>query len=133
MHLQPLLIGVFYLMFVPSSAIQCYIGHEGQCRLLPELEYCGEDKCVCVKSLLQCRTGIGSVCSPDEQKAGVRKYLFTRLSSASCERMKNNPPRGILSITCCSTDRCNAPNTGECTRPSFRRRDQQILDDLLNF
>ncbi|CAF3428274.1 unnamed protein product [Rotaria sp. Silwood1] len=123
---------VFCLFFTTVLSIQCYTGTDAKCSLTSDMKDCGSrEACSCVKYLTKCTKG-DQACSQWEQSTGAKKWIYSMIAKSMCNRLEN-VLIGISNVQCCSNNRCNRPENGQCSWSQTRRRVLRKFADLFDF
>ena len=113
-----------------ASALRCYSGTDQQCTVAQEMNDCGGEACRCVKYRFRCSAD-DHACSAREQSSGAIKWAYTVVGATTCEQLKTLSSV-YLNAQCCSTNRCNRPDSGKCSWAQARRRSLRRLTNLLD-
>ena len=125
-------ITIVCLYLTTASAIQCYLGVEGQCISGPDMTDCGSgETCQCVKYRFKCEENMPG-CTAEDRENQVKKWVYTVISAKTCTLMESLPSY-FDGVSCCSTNKCNTPDNDTCSTFLSRRRSLRKLTNLFHF
>ncbi|CAF0873558.1 unnamed protein product [Adineta ricciae] len=107
---RSLLLGVFVLLFANTWSLRCYEGNGTHCKLsadsneiIPGVGYL----CIRYNTCVQ----MTDLCDDATLNSDKFTWQYLIADQAGCDYISKAT---YTDVTCCSTDRCNAPLVGKC-------------------